>query len=277
MSLTPVMAVAVAAAAASLLFAALWLVQRRTGDAGIVDVGWSLSLGAMAAFYALVLDADPARRALVAALAGAASVRLALHLVVRGRGRPEDGRYRTLREQWGASAQRRLFAFFQFQAVAAALLSIPALSAMMAARTSSSVWTVAGALIALAAIAGEAAADRQLQRFRADPANRGRTCRAGWWRLSRHPNYFFQWLLWIAWAVMSAGSPWFWGAAWAVPVMLFVLTRLTGIPATEAQAMSTRPDYAAYRRTTSAFIPWAPRVERTAAGPGRASQGDEDT
>ena len=214
MSLSPGIAVAVAAGAASLVFAGLWLVQRRTGDAGIVDVGWSLSLGAMAAFYALVLDADPLRRALVAALAGLWSVRLAAHLVARNRGRPEDGRYRRLREAWGAAAQAKLFRFFQFQAVAAVLLSLPMLSAMMSGAPAVSAWTVAGAVVALVAIAGEAAADRQLERFRADPSNRGRTCRAGWWAWSRHPNYFFEWLVWFAWPLLAAGSPWLWGAAW---------------------------------------------------------------
>ena len=42
--------------------------------------------------------------------------------------------------------------------------------------------------------------------------------------------------------------------------MLFFLFRVTGIPATEAQALRTKgADYRHYQETTSAFVPWFPR------------------
>lgn len=42
--------------------------------------------------------------------------------------------------------------------------------------------------------------------------------------------------------------------------MLFFLFRVTGIPATEAQALSSRgEDYRSYQRQTSVFVPWFPR------------------
>jgi steroid 5-alpha reductase family enzyme len=43
--------------------------------------------------------------------------------------------------------------------------------------------------------------------------------------------------------------------------MLYFLLRVTGIPATEEQALRTRgEDYREYQRTTSAFFPWLPRA-----------------
>jgi steroid 5-alpha reductase family enzyme len=110
------------------------------------------------------------------------------------------------------------------------------------------------------ALAGESVADRQLERFKADAHSRGRVCRSGLWRYSRHPNYFFEWLVWVAYALAATTAPW--GAlAWACPaVMLFLLFRVTGIPATEAHALRSRGEaYRDYQRTTSAFVPWVPR------------------
>ena len=57
-----------------------WLRQRRTGNAGVVDVVWAGSLGVLAVLYACVADGWGPRRFLVALLAGVWSARLTLHL-----------------------------------------------------------------------------------------------------------------------------------------------------------------------------------------------------
>jgi steroid 5-alpha reductase family enzyme len=94
-------------------------------------------------------------------------------------------------------------------------------------------------------------------------ANRGHTCRDGLWRYSRHPNYFFEWLHWWAYVPLSLGAAGGWATILAPLVMLFFLFCVTGIPATEAQALQSRgADYRQYQRTTSAFFPWFPRRER---------------
>jgi steroid 5-alpha reductase family enzyme len=109
-------------------------------------------------------------------------------------------------------------------------------------------------------VVGEAVADRQLARFRADPAHRGKTCRDGLWRYSRHPNYFFEWLHWFAYVVLAIGSPWAW-LSWCGPVVMYVFLRwISGIPYTEAQALRTRgEEYREYQRTTPMLFPWFPK------------------
>jgi steroid 5-alpha reductase family enzyme len=243
------------------LMGVLWLVQRRTGDAGVVDVGWSAGLGMAAVAQALASDAPAERRLLVGALAGTWSARLAIHLYTdRVRGREEDGRYRKLRAEWGAAAQRNLLLFFQAQALSIGILSIPYVIALTNPRGSVGVPEIAGAALLVLAVAGETVADRQLARFRADPANRGRTCRSGLWRLSRHPNYFFEWLQWWSWVPLAWGSPLWWVSLSAPALMLWLMLRVSGIPPTEARALETRgDDYRHYQRTTSAFVPWFPR------------------
>jgi steroid 5-alpha reductase family enzyme len=106
-------------------------------------------------------------------------------------------------------------------------------------------------------LSGEALADRQLESFKRDPQNRGRVCDVGLWRYSRHPNYFFEWLIWLSYALYASTSPAGW-AAWIAPALiLYFLLRVTGIPATEAQALRSRGDaYRRYQARTSPFVPW---------------------
>jgi steroid 5-alpha reductase family enzyme len=250
--------------AAALFMQVLWFVQRRHRDAGIVDVGWAASLGAMAVAYALLGSGSFEQRLLAGAVGGFWGLRLALHLLFdRVIGKQEDGRYRYLREHWGARADAQFVWFFQLQALVAAILSLPFL--LMAANPEPGLASIQwfGLLLFAGAKVGEAVADRQLARFRAEPSNRGTTCRDGLWRYSRHPNYFFEWLVWCAFAALAWPAPY---GAWALlmPALMYVLvTRVSGIPYTEAQALRSRgEDYRRYQRTTSPLIPWFPKEER---------------
>ncbi len=258
---TPLAAVLLGWLAMALAMLALWEVQRRRGDASVVDAAWTAGLGLLAVAYAVALPGDPGRRLLIAALAGLWSARLAVHLV-RDRvvGKPEDPRYREMRRQWGARAQVEFFWYFQAQALAAALFSVPFLLAMRDPRPFPGAADAVAVLVWLVAVGGEWLADAQLARFRADPANRGRTCRAGLWGWSRHPNYFFEWLHWWAYVPLALGVPWGWLALGGPAAMLYLLFRVTGIPKNEARALETRgDDYRDYQRRTSVFIPWPPR------------------
>jgi steroid 5-alpha reductase family enzyme len=241
------------------VMAGLWLVQRRTANAGWVDVGWSAGVGIVGALAAALGAGWPARRLLVGAMIALWSLRLAAYILRRVLSEPEDGRYTRLREEWGAAAQRRLFVFYQAQAVLAVLFALPVWVAAADPRHGWGARDVTAVLVWLVAVAGESLADRQLARFRSDPGNRGRTCAAGLWRYSRHPNYFFEWVHWWAYVVLAAGAPWWWLTLAGPALMLFFLLKVTGVPATEARALLSRPDYAEYQRTTSAFIPWFPR------------------
>jgi len=116
-------------------------------------------------------------------------------------------------------------------------------------------------LIWIVAIGGESLADSQLAQFRSDPAGGGQVCRDGLWRYSRHPNYFFEWVHWWAYVAIGIAAPWGWLTI-AGPVLMYsFITRLTGIPPTEARALVTRGDaYREYQRTTNAFFPGPPRA-----------------
>lgn len=243
---------------AALMMTLGWQWQRRRSNAGIVDVLWAAGVGGSAALLAITGNGAVWTRAALALLGGAWGLRLSLHLWRRVRGEAEDGRYRSLRAHW-QGAQWKFFAFFQFQAFLIVLFALP-FAAVARNPQASTPWLVAAVALWLLSVLGESIADAQLARFRNDPSNRGRTCRDGLWRYSRHPNYFFEWLHWFAYVVLATGSPLF-AWSWIGPVVMLVsLNWLTGIPFVEAQSLRSRgDDYRDYQRTTSRFIPWMPK------------------
>lgn len=253
------------------LMVLLWVSALRTRKAAIVDPGWSLILGAAAVYFALAGTGSMTQRLLAGIVGGAWSLRLTWHLLHdRVLGKPEDGRYLAMRQALGQHADLHFLWFFIAQAWLAAVLSVPFWLLAHAPDPGLSVIQALGLGVFAVALLGESLADRQLAGFRHDPANRGRVCDRGLWRWSRHPNYFCEWLVWVGFALLAWPAP---HGAWAfsAPAILLVLiTKVTGIPYTEAQALRSRGErYKTYQRTTSAFFPWPPRrAEPTALGPG---------
>lgn len=244
------------------LFAALYFVARRIDNYGIVDIAWSYAFAALALFYALLAPGWPARRAVTATMVGLWSLRLGTHLYRRvlGHHPAEDGRYVQLRKDWAGNLASKMFGFFQLQAASVVLLGAGFLGSCLNPAPRFHGWEIAGAILWLGALAGEALADRQLAIFKRDPANRGRVCDTGLWRYSRHPNYFFEWLVWVAYFVFALGSPFGWVAAIGPASILFLLLRVTGIPLTEEQSLRSKgAAYRRYQQTTSAFVPWFPK------------------
>lgn len=241
--------------------AALWMIQRWHGDAGIVDVAWGLGVGVLGAVFAACSESgDPTRRAVIGSLALIWSLRLSGYIFARLMRLPEDGRYQTLKSQWGPRAQFNLFVFFQMQALWSVLFALPML---VAARNPSPAFNLLDGLAVvlwLIAVGGETLADRQLSVFRRDPTNQGKVCRNGLWYYSRHPNYFFEWVHWWVYVLFAIGAPFGWLTLFGPALMLFFLFKVTGIPPTEAQAIKSRgAAYREYQQTTSPFFPWPPR------------------
>lgn len=239
-----------------------WWLARQPGRSGMMDVVWSYSTAVAGAAGALMPapGSVPARQALVAALALAWGLRLGTHIWWRGRGGHDDPRYAALRREWGAKWDLRLFQFAQIQAGAALVL---ALVIVLASRGSApfgqwSDW--AGLALLVAAVVGEGISDAQLAAFRKLPENRGGICEVGLWRLSRHPNYFFEWLAWLAWPVMAIGAGpgnvWPWLALAGPALMYWLLVHVSGIPPLEAHMLRSRgAAFADSQRRIRAFWP----------------------
>jgi steroid 5-alpha reductase family enzyme len=246
----------------------VWVLHLRLRDAGIVDVAFAGLIGLLALLYALFASGWAVRRTFIAVMACFWSARLVSHLYLRLKGKPEEGRYQQLRKEWaeaGHDVNRRFLGFFLLQGGLVALFSLPFLLSSLDETPRISPLEVLGIAVWFVALCGESVADAQLNRWKADPANKGRTCRLGLWNYSRHPNYFFEWLVWCGYALYALAAPFGYLALVCPALMLFFLLRVTGIPATEAQALRTRgDDYRDYQRTTSAFVPWIKKTTASA-------------
>ena len=246
-------------------FAGLFLLCRRLDNYGFVDVAWSYAFALLAGFYALGGSGWLPRRVILATMAVLWSLRLGTHLLrrVAGHHPVEDGRYVQLREDWAGNFGPKMFGFFQLQAASVVLLGVPFLLPVTNPVTVLHPLEIAGAVLWFLALSGESLADAQLAAFKRDPVNKGRVCDAGLWRFSRHPNYFFEWLIWVAYFLFALGSPWGWLAVISPASILFLLLNVTGIPLTEQQAVRSKGDaYRRYQATTSAFVPWRRKAKK---------------
>jgi steroid 5-alpha reductase family enzyme len=247
----------------------IFLIGKRTHNYSYVDIGWSGNFALIAILYGLLGEGLAERRLLIAVMYGLWSIRLAWHLGQRVIGHPEEGRYVELRRKWGlngdAAFHRRMYRFYMIQAALNVILAWPMLLAASDPSPELSILEWIGAGLWAVAIIGESVADAQLNRFKANPSNQGQVCDRGLWAWSRHPNYFFEWLIWVAYALVALSVPSIgWTGLFMPALMLYFLMKVTGIPATEAQALRSKgAAYADYQARTSVFIPLPPRSNRS--------------
>lgn len=240
-----------------------WITQRITSNAGWIDVFWTFGTGAscvLAALWPAPLQSET-RAYAVAALAALWSVRLGVYIATRvARSGKEDTRYARLRTDWGASFQRRLFQLAFIQAPTTALLSLSVFTAARGGDPSLGLRDLAGGLVLLLAIGGEALADEQMRTFKAHAAH-GAVMDQGLWAWSRHPNYFFEWVGWLAYPVIAfnAAEPITWLTLIAPALMYVILRYGTGVRMNERMMLQSRGDlFRAYQARVATFFPRPP-------------------
>jgi steroid 5-alpha reductase family enzyme len=263
----------IALCAVTPLFLGVYLLAFRLRNFGIVDVAWAGCFAPLALLYAVAGSGAFMHRVLAALLACIWSVRLALHLGrrVASHHPREDGRYAKLREEWAQHLHLKMGGFFVLQGLLVVLLSLPFALLATVPRGNFGYLEAASLLLVLLSVTGEALADSQLEAFKLDPSRRGKVCDRGLWRWSRHPNYFFEWLVWVGFALAAMAHPSGW-LAWLCPLlMLWFLTRMTGIRYTEEQLLRSKGEaYRNYQLRTSAFLPWPSRRQDSTTNPSRS-------
>ena len=249
------------------LFFVVWIIAERTKNGGIVDVLWGIGFAVEVVLFSVLCQIfgfpvailENSRAQILTLMVLAWSLRLAYYLLQRFRRLypEEDPRYKAFREAWGQRASLGMFLAFQLQALLLASLCLP--FAVVLVNTFPGVNPIElGAMILFdLSLVGEAIADSQLESFRKDPANKGKVCQVGLWNYSRHPNYFFEWLIWVSFFLYASQSPGGLYTVYCPFLMYFFLTRVTGVKATEEQSLRSKGEiYKLYQEATSAFFPW---------------------
>jgi steroid 5-alpha reductase family enzyme len=246
-------------AACSFVMMAVWAWSYRIKNAGVVDIFWSLNFPLIALLLYFLADGHGPRKLLITGMVLVWGLRLGIYLLVRVGSHlsEEEGRYKQLRQEWAPHAEAKFFGFFQMQAFSNVFLSIPFFLICLNRNSEISLLEYAAASLWLISLIGEATADAQLRAFKKDPASKGKVCNKGLWNYSRHPNYFFEWMIWMAYFLFACASPWGWVSVICPASILFLILKVTGIPLTEEQSIRSKGDaYREYQRTTSAFVPW---------------------
>lgn len=232
----------------------MWVLYRILKNPSVVDVSWSVGLMVSGLMY-LGFAGLTIRTIIIAALLIAWALRLALYLwYTRIRQGHIDKRYLGLSADWKISHALGFYLNFQLQGLLIVMISSVFWVISQSQISHITIMDGVAAFIIVLGIIGESVADLQLQKFKSQ--HQGQVCRMGLWRFSRHPNYFFDWLSFLGFALLGIQSPM--GLLSILsPVMLYVIfTRITG-PMTEKGSIQSKGDkYIQYQRQTSMFFPW---------------------
>lgn len=243
------------------LTAALWSVYRFQKNASVLDIGWGIGFIVTVWSYFFLRVADNWKMLILAVMVTVWGIRLTQHLWRRYIvAQHEDPRYTLLQENWPVGDHSFIFLMlYSFQGILILFLSVPFLLVANGSHWDWTHWEIWGIVVWCLGVAGETLVDKQLTRFHADPDNQNKVCREGLWKYSRHPNYFFEILVWVGFALFAYPSNWGIFAFFSPIAVTFLLLKVSGVPLTEAQAIRSKGDsYREYQRTTSVLIPWFP-------------------
>lgn len=250
----------------------LWAIAVRLRDVSFVDAFWAFGMVLLAWASAWQAGTGAPHGQWLLGLTTLWGLRLAIHLFLRWRAAGEDPRYQkilsgVMKQRGWSWALSALVMVFLMQAPLLFITSLPAQIGIWAsaADPASAIGLLGwlGIVAALIGIAFETIGDAQLDRFRRNPANKGRVLDTGLWRYTRHPNYFGDTLTWWGiWLVAADIGPWAALASVIGPIFLtFTLTRWSGKALLEKGLHKSRPGYADYVQRTSGFIPWPPKTK----------------
>ena len=256
---SPIVLAAYCLLACCIIMLFVWLWAHKIKNAGVVDIFWSYNFPVIAIILLLMAPGFETRKLLICGMVIIAGVRLGTHLAIRiiKHLNEEEGRYKQLRKEWGPNPDRKFFFFFQFQAISNVLLAVPFFIITLNTNSELSPIEYAGTGLWLISVLGEAIADAQLAAFKKNPDNKGKVCDTGLWGYSRHPNYFFEWLMWVSYFVFALASPYGYIAIISPAIILYLLLKITGIPMTEEQSLRSKGDaFKKYQARVSVFVPW---------------------
>ncbi|WP_372369303.1 DUF1295 domain-containing protein [Candidatus Uabimicrobium sp. HlEnr_7] len=239
----------------------IWTISLLKKDASIIDIFWGMGFVVLAFFYHLFGNSSWQANAIILLLVSVWGLRLSIYLASRNLGKPEDYRYQVWRKNHGKNWWwKSFYRVFMLQGVVMWIVSAPLLSALYGVKEAFT-WNIF-AILAIVfwtiGIAFEAGGDWQLTKFKKNPENKGKVLDSGFWKLTRHPNYFGDAMVWWAFYFLACANGGYACIA-STLIMNFFLIRISGVALLEKNLVKTKPQYQDYIEKTNAFLPWFPK------------------
>lgn len=239
----------------------LWIWSVRITNASIVDIFWGAGFVLVNMFYVFHLEKIEPRNLLVSVLVLIWGLRLTMYLAYRNIGKGEDYRYQEFRKNYG---EKRYwwFSYFQvflLQGVLILIISLPLFGVHYSGFSAPLFWLDYLAILTWAiGFIFEAGGDYQLYRFKKNQKNKGKVLNTGFWKYTRHPNYFGDVLVWWSYGLFSIAAGGYWQVIGAI-FMTFLIIKVSGVALLEKTLLNTKPKYKEYVEKTNSFFPWFPK------------------
>lgn len=237
----------------------LWLWSVAIKNVSIVDIFWGMGFVIVNSYYFYLSEDHNARQLIIAFLVMLWGIRLSAYLASRNIGKGEDYRYQEFRQKFGPK-RYWWFSYFQVFLLQGALIMIISLPLLVINTDNSDVNFLDGIafIVWVIGFIFEAGGDFQLAKFKRNPANKGKVLTTGFWKYTRHPNYFGDAAIWTSFGLFCIASGTYWPII-SVVIMILLLLKVSGVALLEESLKTTKPQYKEYMEKTSAFLPRLPK------------------
>ncbi len=254
-----------------------------TGRMSYVDLAWPFGLLLIGIIVMVFASGEPWRVWLVGFIYVSMGMRMGILSVrglIHGAFTREFNRYQYQRLRWEKEGKTHVPLAMHIDVAAQALLNISllCLPAFLFSNSlpSDNSWMVAmelfGGIVWCLCFMLEWLSDAQKRKFSQSAKSEGKSkavCTIGLWQYSRHPNYFFEWMLWNALvlmttpALLSLISVELDIVVLLIAIVLFYLPFYmfngllygTGVEPSEYYSEKSRPEYSDYQSKTNKFFP----------------------
>jgi len=244
-----------------ILVTLLWGLSVIIKNVSIVDLFWGMGFVIANAFYFYNSGDFVTRKILLLVLVSLWGLRLSIYLSWRNIGKEEDFRYQEFRKNFGAQ-RYWWFSYFQVFLLQGGLImfvSLPLLGTNLQSVSNDLNWLdYLGFVVFIIGFVFEAGGDFQLARFKKNPSNKGKVLNTGFWKYTRHPNYFGDSAVWWSFGIFSIAAGSYWPVIGSVAMTLIII-KVSGVSLLEKSLNDTKPQYREYIRKTSSFLPWFPK------------------
>jgi steroid 5-alpha reductase family enzyme len=244
-----------------ILVTLLWLWSVLIKNVSIVDIFWGFGFVIVNVFYVYHLQEINPRNWLLLILVSIWGLRLTIYLALRNIGKGEDFRYQKFRKDYGEKRYWWLsyFQVFLLQGILILIVSLPLLGVHSSESFTHLNWLdYIAILVWVIGFSFEAGGDYQLYKFKKNPNNKGKVLNTGFWRYTRHPNYFGDSAVWWAYALFSIAAGSYWQIIGAI-IMSLLIIKISGVALLEKTLNNTKPKYKEYIEKTNSFLPWFPK------------------